>query len=83
MPSGSRGKLFIIRAAFLRHVDDKPRFGPEPTFFMPLTTEDLRLPSSINTTTRSSRSRCAKWNVTAGKWNASRLMRMRLRTDRS
>jgi hypothetical protein len=41
MPVGSRGKLFIIKAAFLRHVDDNPKFGPEPTFFMPLTTEDL------------------------------------------
>jgi hypothetical protein len=41
MPEGSRGKLFIIKAAFLRHIDDSPRFGPEPTFFMPLTTEDL------------------------------------------
>jgi hypothetical protein len=41
MPAGSRGKLFIIKAAFLRHVDDRPKFGNEPTFFMPLTTEDL------------------------------------------
>ncbi|MDR2764438.1 MAG: hypothetical protein LBB90_05345 [Tannerella sp.] len=41
MPEGSRGKLFIIKAAFLKHVDDKPKFGPEPTFSMPLTTEDL------------------------------------------
>jgi hypothetical protein len=36
-----RGKLFIVKAAFLRHIDDTPRFGPEPTFFMSLTTEDL------------------------------------------
>ena len=41
MPAGSHGKQFIIKAAFLKHVDDKPRFGNEPTFSMPLTTEDL------------------------------------------
>jgi hypothetical protein len=41
MPAGSRGKQFIIKAAFLRHISDKPRFGSEPTFSMPLTTEDL------------------------------------------
>ncbi|MDR1383017.1 MAG: hypothetical protein LBJ67_04095 [Planctomycetaceae bacterium] len=41
MPEGSRGKLFIIKASFLKHIDDEPRFGNEPTFSMPLTTEDL------------------------------------------
>ena len=41
MPKGSRGKQFIIKAAFLRHIDDEPQFGNEPTFSMPLTTEDL------------------------------------------
>ncbi|MDR2138801.1 MAG: hypothetical protein LBP50_04555 [Tannerella sp.] len=41
MPDGSHGKQFIIKAAFLKHVDDAPKFGPEPTFSMPLTTEDL------------------------------------------
>jgi hypothetical protein len=41
MPEGSHGKQFIIKAAFLRHVDDEPKFGNEPTFSMPLTTEDL------------------------------------------
>jgi hypothetical protein len=41
MPAGSHGKQFIVKAAFLRHVDDKPKFGNEPTFSMPLTTEDL------------------------------------------
>jgi hypothetical protein len=41
MPEGSKGKMFIIKAAFLRHIDDEPKFGAEPTFFMPLTTEDL------------------------------------------
>jgi hypothetical protein len=41
MPAGSHGKQFIIKAAFLKHVNDEPRFGNEPTFSMPLTTEDL------------------------------------------
>jgi hypothetical protein len=41
MPDGSHGKQFIIKASFLRHIDDAPRFGPQPTFSMPLTTEDL------------------------------------------
>jgi hypothetical protein len=41
MPAGSRGKLFIIKASFLKHVDDIPRFGNAPTFSMPLTTNDL------------------------------------------
>jgi hypothetical protein len=41
MPKGSHGKLFIIKAAFLKHVDDNPHFGAEQTVSMPLTTEDL------------------------------------------
>jgi hypothetical protein len=41
MPEGSRGKQFMIKAAFLKHIDDKPMFGAEPTFSMPLTTEEL------------------------------------------
>jgi hypothetical protein len=41
MPEGSHGKQFIIKASFLKHIDDEPRFGNEPTFSMPLTTEDL------------------------------------------
>jgi hypothetical protein len=41
MPEGSRGKLFIIKASFLKHLDDHPRFGNAPTFSMPLTTNDL------------------------------------------
>ncbi|MDR0733703.1 MAG: hypothetical protein LBF08_06560 [Dysgonamonadaceae bacterium] len=41
MPKGSRGKQFAIKAAFLRHVDDAPTFGPAPTFSMPLSTDDL------------------------------------------
>ncbi|MDR1116451.1 MAG: hypothetical protein LBL33_09990 [Tannerella sp.] len=41
MPEGSQGKQFVIKAAFLKHIDDTPHFGNEPTFSMPLTTEDL------------------------------------------
>ena len=41
MPKSSHGKQFIIKASFLKHIDDEPRFGNEPTFSMPLTTEDL------------------------------------------
>jgi hypothetical protein len=41
MPPGSQGKLFAIKAAFLQHTSDTPHFGNEPTFSMPLTTEDL------------------------------------------
>ena len=41
MPEGSHGKQFIIKASFLKHINDEPRFGNEPTFSMPLTTEDL------------------------------------------
>jgi hypothetical protein len=41
VPAGSRGKLLIVKAAFLRHVDDTPRFGNEPTVTMPLSTEDI------------------------------------------
>jgi hypothetical protein len=41
MPEGSHGKQFIVKASFLKHVDDEPRFGNEPTFSMPMTTEDL------------------------------------------
>jgi hypothetical protein len=43
MPKGSHGKQFMIKASFLRHVNDSPRFGNEPTFSMPLTTEELAL----------------------------------------
>jgi hypothetical protein len=31
----------MVRAAFLRHVDDEPKFGPEHMFVMPLSPEDL------------------------------------------
>ncbi|MDR1115953.1 MAG: hypothetical protein LBL33_07395 [Tannerella sp.] len=41
MSEDSPGKQFLIKAAFLRHVDDEPHFGNEETFSMPLTTEDL------------------------------------------
>jgi hypothetical protein len=41
MPKGSHGQQFLLKAAFLKHVDDEPRFGSQPTFSMPLTTEDL------------------------------------------
>jgi hypothetical protein len=41
MPEGSRGKQFLIKAAFLKHIDDTPHFGNEPSFSMPFTTEDL------------------------------------------
>jgi hypothetical protein len=41
MPEGSHGKQFLIKAAFLRHVDDEPRFGNEPMFSMPFTMEDI------------------------------------------
>jgi hypothetical protein len=41
MPEGSRGQQFIIKAAFLQHPGDTPKFGAEPTFSMPLNTEDL------------------------------------------
>jgi hypothetical protein len=42
MPAGSRGKMFIAKAAFLKHIDDTPKFGTQQvTFVLPQTTEDL------------------------------------------
>jgi hypothetical protein len=41
MPDGSHGKLFLLKAAFLKHLDDVPAFSAEPSFTMPFTTEDL------------------------------------------
>jgi hypothetical protein len=42
LPEELRGKQIIIRAAFLQHVDDTPKFGEiQPVISMPLTTEDL------------------------------------------
>ncbi|MDR1403676.1 MAG: hypothetical protein LBJ60_08265, partial [Tannerellaceae bacterium] len=38
---GFHGKQFIIKAAFMKHIDDEPIFGNQPTFSLPLTTEDL------------------------------------------
>ncbi|MDR0698710.1 MAG: hypothetical protein LBG28_05775 [Tannerella sp.] len=48
MPQGSHGKAFIAKAAFLRHVDDAPIFGPQPTFTMPFSTEDLTKKDNSN-----------------------------------
>jgi hypothetical protein len=42
LPEELRGKQIIIRAAFLQHVDDTPKFSEiQPVLSMPLTTEDL------------------------------------------
>jgi hypothetical protein len=41
MLAGSGGKAFVAKAAFLRYLDDEPVFGPQPTFTMPFSTEDL------------------------------------------
>jgi hypothetical protein len=41
MPEGSHGKLFYVEASFLKHMNDEPRFGPEPSFTMPYKTEDV------------------------------------------
>jgi hypothetical protein len=41
MPAGSHGKPFVAKASFLKHIDDEPVFGPQPTFTMPYSTEDL------------------------------------------
>ncbi|MDR1681210.1 MAG: hypothetical protein LBS12_05435 [Prevotellaceae bacterium] len=43
MPEGSRGKHFLAMAAFLKHVDDEPRYGQQMTFSMPVSTADLLL----------------------------------------
>ncbi|MDR1414669.1 MAG: hypothetical protein LBI96_02570 [Odoribacteraceae bacterium] len=42
MPEGCRGKQFIVKASFLKHVDDNTHFGNETVFTMPLTVEDIR-----------------------------------------
>jgi hypothetical protein len=42
MPEGSRGKQFVLRAAFLRHLDDDPVYSSEVTFTMPLMIRDIR-----------------------------------------
>jgi hypothetical protein len=41
MPKGSHGKQFVAKASFLKHVDDKPVFGNQQVFSIPLNTEDL------------------------------------------
>jgi hypothetical protein len=41
LPEGSHGKQFLIKVAFLVHVDDEPLFGTEQIFSMPSTTQDL------------------------------------------
>jgi hypothetical protein len=42
LPEELRGKQIIIKAAFLRHVDDTPKFSEiQPVISLPLTTEDL------------------------------------------
>jgi hypothetical protein len=41
MPAGSHGKVFLAKAAFLKHMNDAPHFGTEVTFAMPTTTQDL------------------------------------------
>jgi hypothetical protein len=41
MPKDSRGQQFVIKAAFLRHLNDEPVFGNQPTFSIPINTVDL------------------------------------------
>jgi hypothetical protein len=41
MPEGCHGRQYVIKAAFLKHPSDEPKFGPQPTFSMPHSTEDL------------------------------------------
>jgi hypothetical protein len=41
MSKDTRGKMFIAKAAFLKHTDDEPVFNSESVFMMPMTTEDL------------------------------------------
>ena len=58
MPDGSHGKQFIVKASFLRHVNDEPRFGNEPTFSMPLTTKTS--PPSTVSITKILKRKCGK-----------------------
>jgi hypothetical protein len=41
MPQGSHGKHFLVQVALLKHVEDTPRFGPQQTFTLPLSTEEI------------------------------------------
>jgi hypothetical protein len=53
LPPGSHGKLFLVKAAFLKHVDDNPLFGNQTVFSMPRDTTDLAAEiSRINETER-------------------------------
>jgi hypothetical protein len=41
LPEDCHGKQFLVRATFLKHVNDEPRWSNEVTFSMPKTTGDL------------------------------------------
>ncbi|MDR1681265.1 MAG: hypothetical protein LBS12_05735 [Prevotellaceae bacterium] len=41
MPEGSHGRHFLVMAAFLKHVNDAPRYSAQMTFSMPISTSDL------------------------------------------
>jgi hypothetical protein len=42
LPESTRGKEFIVKAAFLQHVGDTPKFPEsQPVVSMPLSLEDL------------------------------------------
>jgi hypothetical protein len=41
IPEGFAGKMFLVKAAFLKHTNDKPEFLAETTFTMPFTFDDL------------------------------------------
>jgi hypothetical protein len=41
MPEDCHGKQYVVKAAFLKHVDDEPRWSNEVTFTMPKTVLDL------------------------------------------
>jgi hypothetical protein len=41
MPEDCHGKQYVVRASFLKHADDEPRWSNEITFSMPRTTGDI------------------------------------------
>jgi hypothetical protein len=41
MPEGSRGQMFFVKAAFLKHPNDVPKFSYETSFTMPYLTDDI------------------------------------------
>jgi hypothetical protein len=41
MPEGSHGKYFMLAAAFLKHIDDEPKFGEFTIFSMPKSNNEL------------------------------------------